>query len=70
MGIAVVGELVVGGGKLLEALEGDGIEVAAEFGVVGENKGSARDEGVDQRLLAHLQGSELVAREWEREIGD
>ena len=51
MSVAVVGELVVGGWKLLEALECDGVEVAAEFSVLSENHGSARDEGVDQRSL-------------------
>ena len=54
MGVAVVGELVVGGGKLLEALEGYGVEIAAEFGVLGQNHSASRHEGVDQRLLPHL----------------
>lgn len=49
--IAVVGELVVGSRKLLEALKGDGIEVATEFSVIGKNHSSSRNKGVDQRLL-------------------
>ena len=57
--IAVVGELVVGGRKLLEALEGDGVEIAAEFGVLGEDHSSASHECVDQRLLAHLSSFSL-----------
>jgi len=49
--VAVVGEFIVGGRKLLEALKRDGVEVAAEFGVLGKNHGAARDERVDQRSL-------------------
>lgn len=49
--IAAVGELVVGGREFLKALKGDGVEVSAEFGELGEDHGSTRDEGVDQRLL-------------------
>jgi hypothetical protein len=54
MSIAVVGELVVGGRKLLEALESYGIEIPAEFRVLREKHSSARNECVDQRLLAHF----------------
>lgn len=50
---AIVGELVVGGRELLKALEGDGVEVSAEFRVLRENHSSPRHERVDQRLLPH-----------------
>lgn len=53
MCVAVVGELVVGGRELLKALEGDGVEVSAEFRVLRENHSSPRHERVDQRLLPH-----------------
>lgn len=53
MCVAIVGELVVGGRELLKALEGDGVEVSAEFGVLRENHCSPRHERVDQRLLPH-----------------
>jgi len=49
--VAVVGELVVGGRELLEALERDCVKVAAEFGVLGENHCAARHERIDQRSL-------------------
>lgn len=51
MAVAVVGEFIVGGRELLEALKSDGVEVAAEFSVLGKNHGAARDERVDQRSL-------------------
>lgn len=54
VGVAIVGKLVAGGRKFLKALKGNGIEIAAEFGVVGENHSAASDEGVDERLLSHL----------------
>lgn len=53
--IAIVGELVVGGGKLLEALRGDGGEISGELCVVGENHSASSHEAVDQRLLPHLE---------------
>lgn len=53
MSVAIVGELVVSGRKLLKALEGDGVEVSAEFSVLRENYRSTRHERVDQRLLPH-----------------
>nr|ACU16566.1 unknown [Glycine max] len=56
--VTVVGELVVGGRELLEALERDCVEVATEFSVLGENHRAARHERVDQRslvlILSHL----------------
>lgn len=52
--IAIVGELVVGGRKLLEALRGNGGEIASELCVLGENHTASSDEAVDQRLLPHL----------------
>ena len=52
--IAVVGELVVGGGEFLEALRGDAREIASELGVLGHNHRSSGHEAVDQRLLPHL----------------
>lgn len=54
MAIAVVGELIVGSRELLEALVCYGIEIPAEFCVLRENDSSARNERVDQRLLAHF----------------
>ena len=56
MAVAVVGELVVGGRKLLEALIGYGIEVAAELGVLRQHhrRRSARHQRVNQRLPAVL----------------
>jgi len=55
--VAVVGELVVAGGELLQALCGDGGEVAGELGVLGQHHGAPRHERVDQRLLPHRLGS-------------
>ena len=52
--VAVVGELVVGGGEFLEALRGDSGEVAGELGVLRQDHGAARHEAVDQRLLPHI----------------
>ena len=57
MAVAVVGELVVAGGELLQALGGDGGEVAGELGVLGQHHGAPRHERVDQRLLPHRLGS-------------
>ena len=54
MAIAVVGELVVAGGKLLEALRRDAGEVAGELGELGEDHRPSGHEAVDQRLLPHL----------------
>lgn len=52
--IAVVSELVVGSGKLLEALKRYGVEIAAEFRVLCQNHSASCYERVDQRLLPHL----------------
>lgn len=41
MAIAVVSELVVGGGEFLEALKGDGVEISAELGEFREDHGSS-----------------------------
>jgi len=49
--IAVVGELVVGGRKLLEALCSDGCEIAFEIGELDEDHRPSSHETVDQRLL-------------------
>lgn len=57
MAIAVVRELVVGGGEFLEALRGDSGEVAGELSVLGKDHGPTRHETVDQRLLAHFNSS-------------
>lgn len=51
--VAVVGELVVAGGELGEALGGDGGEVAGELRVLGQDDRAAGHERVDQRLLPH-----------------
>lgn len=51
--IAIVSELVVGGGKLLEALGGYTGEIAGEFCVLSENHSPTRNEAVDQGLLPH-----------------
>ena len=60
MAVAVVGELVVAGGELLQALRGDGGEVAGELGVLGQHHGAPRHERVDQRLLPHRLASTLL----------
>lgn len=53
--IAIVGELVVGGRKLLEALRGDAGEISGELCVLGQNHSASSHEAVDQRLLPHLE---------------
>jgi len=58
--VAVVGEFIVGGRELLEALKSDGVEVAAEFGVLRKNHGAARDERVDQRSLVLVVSHRLL----------
>lgn len=62
--IAVVSELVVARGEFLEALSGDGGEVAREFRVLGEDHGSTSHKAVDQRLLPHRRrpSSETLAQ--------
>lgn len=55
--VAVVGELVVGGGEFLEALRGDSVEVPGELGVLGQDDSPTRHEAVNQRLLAHFYSS-------------
>lgn len=52
--VAVVGELVVARGELLEALRRDGGEVAGELRVLGQDDRAAGHERVDQRLLPHV----------------
>lgn len=54
MAVAIVGELVVGGWELLEALGCDAGEIPRELGVLGEDHRSSGHEAVDQRLLAHF----------------
>lgn len=54
MGVAIVGELVAGGGEFLKALKGNRIEIAAEFSVLRQNHSPTSHEGVDERLLTHL----------------
>jgi hypothetical protein len=56
--VAVVAEPVVVGRELLEALRGDGGEVAGGLGVVGQHRGAAPHEAVDQllRRRPHLSG--------------
>lgn len=53
MPVAVVGELVVAGGELLEALGGDAGEVPGELRVGRQDDRPPRHEAVDQRLLPH-----------------
>lgn len=62
MAIAVVGELVVGGGEFLEALGGDAGEVAGEFGELGDDYGAPGDEAVYEGLLAHVSLSVYLSR--------
>lgn len=52
--IAIVGELVVRSGKLLEALRGDASEITGELRILGEDHRSSSHEAVDQRLLPHF----------------
>lgn len=66
MSVAVVGELVVAGGELLQALRGDGGEVAGELGVLGQHHRAPGHERVDQRLLPHRLGSALPLRSLRR----
>lgn len=51
--VAAVGELVVSGGELLEALRRHGGEVPGELRVLRQHHRSPRHEAVDQRLLPH-----------------
>src|SRR6185503_13307182 len=51
--VAVVCELVVAGGELLQALGRDGGEIAGELGVLGQHHRAPRHERVDQLLLPH-----------------
>ena len=53
MAVAVVCELVVAGGELLQALGRDGGEIAGELGVLGQHHRAPRHERVDQLLLPH-----------------
>ncbi len=57
MAIAGVGGLGGVGGKLLEALDGDGAEVAGEGGVLGQHDGALGHEAVYQGLLIAVHGS-------------
>jgi hypothetical protein len=53
--VAVVGEAVVVRRELLQALGGDGGEVAGDLGMVGQHGGAARHEAIHQlALLPHL----------------
>lgn len=54
-GVAIAGvrELVVPGGKLLEALRGDVGKVAGELRVLRQHHSPPGHESVDQRLLPH-----------------
>ncbi|TYK27783.1 hypothetical protein E5676_scaffold1142G00520 [Cucumis melo var. makuwa] len=51
--IAIVSELIVGGGKFVKALGGYSGEIAGEFCILSENYSSTRNETVDQGLLPH-----------------
>lgn len=53
MTVAVVGEFVVGGRELLEALQGYVGEVAGEVCVLSKDHRASRHKAVDQRLLTH-----------------
>lgn len=54
--VAVVGELVVAGRKLLKALSSDGCEISFEFGEFCNDYGAASDRSIDQRFLPHFLG--------------
>ncbi|KAL5996058.1 hypothetical protein ACLOJK_026131 [Asimina triloba] len=54
MVVAGVGEFVVGGGELLEALRGDGREIPCEFRVLRQHHSPAGHEAVDERFLTHF----------------
>jgi len=51
--IAIVCELVVAGGKLLQALSNNTCKIAFEFRVLRKHHGAPRDKTVYQRLLPH-----------------
>lgn len=55
MAIAVIGKLVIGSRKFLEALRGDAGEISGELCVLGKNHRTTSHKAVDQRLLAHVQ---------------
>ena len=52
--VAIVGKLVVGRRKLLEALCSDGSKVPFKLSILGENHRPTSDEAVDQILLSHF----------------
>lgn len=60
--ITVVGELVVGSRKLLEALGSDAREISGELRVLRQNHRASSHEAVDQRLLPHLFFSLYLSR--------
>jgi len=55
--VAGVGGSGAVGGKLLEALDGDGAEVAGEGRVLRQHNGALGHEAVNQRLLAAVHGA-------------
>jgi hypothetical protein len=59
-GVAVAGVGGSGavGGQLLEALDGDGAEVAGEGGVLRQHDGALGHKAVNQRLLAAAHGAQ------------
>lgn len=57
MAVAGVGGSGAVGGKLLEALDGDGAEVAGEGRVLRQHDGALGHEAVNQRLLAAVHGA-------------
>lgn len=53
MSIGGVSELVAIRGKLLEALDGDRIEIPRERGVLGEHNRALRHKAIYKRLFTH-----------------
>lgn len=62
MAVTGVGGSGAVGGKLLEALDGNGAEVAGEGRVLRQHDGALGHEAVNQRLLAAVHGARRRSR--------